>query len=158
LRCSNILYCYEVFLCTAFSVWGDVTNFLVWLGCNKFYLYGQLFFLYFGTILFGAYRARVLHLCREILLCLLCKGVRYFPICLWYKNPFIYYFCCINFLSFCLYVFCRSCCFIEIGSHFVAKAGLKLTILLSQLCKCWDYKCPQPCLASNFLLDYIYLV
>jgi hypothetical protein len=31
--------------------------------------------------------------------------------------------------------------FLEAGSHYVAQAGLKLTVLLPWPLKCWDYRC-----------------
>jgi hypothetical protein len=34
----------------------------------------------------------------------------------------------------------------ESGSGYVAQAGLKLSVLLSQPPKCWDYRCASPLL------------
>jgi hypothetical protein len=47
----------------------------------------------------------------------------------------------------------------EIGSHYVAHAGLELEIFLSQPPEWWDYKYMWPCLASfiNILITYSFL-
>jgi hypothetical protein len=41
-------------------------------------------------------------------------------------------------------------CVLETGSHFLAQASFKLTILLPWPPKCWDYSCVPPCLARVF--------
>jgi hypothetical protein len=57
------------------------------------------------------------------------------------------------FLSFCWFV----CLFFETQSYYVAKADLKLMILLPQSPKCWEYKCSPPHLESKFSWMNMYL-
>jgi hypothetical protein len=45
----------------------------------------------------------------------------------------------------------------EIGSYYVAEAGLELVILLPQPIKCWDYRHEIPYPASSNSLSFVYI-
>lgn len=45
-----------------------------------------------------------------------------------------------------------SVCFVKIGSHLVAQAGVTFNTLLPQLAKRWSYRHVPPCLACERLL------
>jgi hypothetical protein len=53
---------------------------------------------------------------------------------------------------------CVGVCVTEAGSHYVAKTGLELMILLPLPPECWDYWCAALCLARSLTLYKRYLM